>query len=152
MGARLKPYSNEDYLLFLQARCREEPVYDGRHREGMRGHSIHSLQVDGGLSEAGSNGAEVHPEAGEEVPQCLRAEKGALCLAMYADIDNRGRVSLFELDTNDTEAILEALKQYRETLQVFIDLIEGNEHTHRQISSTDKAIRELQHIIRLRDE
>lgn len=71
---------------------------------------------------------------------------------MYADIDNRGRVSLFELDTNDTEAILEALKQYRETLQVFIDLIEGNEHTHRQISSTDKAIRELQHIIRLRDE
>jgi hypothetical protein len=71
---------------------------------------------------------------------------------MYADLDRRGLVSLFELDRNDTEALLEALKQYRETLQVFIDLIEGNEFTMQQKASCDKLILEIQHIIKLRDE
>lgn len=61
-------------------------------------------------------------------------------------------MSLFELDHNDTEALLEALKQYRETLQVFIDLIEGNEFTMQQKASCDKLITEVQHIIKLRDE
>ena len=71
---------------------------------------------------------------------------------MYADLDRRGLVSLFELDRNDTEALLEALKQYRETLQVFIDLIEGNEFTMQQKAACDKLILEIQHIIKLRDE
>ncbi len=71
---------------------------------------------------------------------------------MYADVDKRGLVSLFELDCNDTSALLEALKQYRETLQVYIDLIEGNDYTRQQIHHTDKLIKEIQHIIKLRDE
>ena len=40
----------------------------------------------------------------------------------------------------------------KSTLQVFIDLIEGNEFTMQQKASCDKLILEIQHIITKRDE
>lgn len=71
---------------------------------------------------------------------------------MYADIDRRGLVSLFELSTSDTDALLEAMKQYKETLQAVHFLIEGNEYTERMMASIDKMLLEIQHIITKRDE
>jgi hypothetical protein len=71
---------------------------------------------------------------------------------MYADIDRRGLVSLFELSTSDTDALLEAMKQYKETLQAVHFLIEGNEYTKRMMASIDKMMLEIQHIITKRDE
>lgn len=71
---------------------------------------------------------------------------------MYADIDRRGLVSLFELSAADTDALLEAMKQYKETLQAVHFLIEGNEYTKRMMASIDKMLLEVQHIITKRDE
>ena len=65
---------------------------------------------------------------------------------MYADIDKRGLVSIFELKTFERETLIEALESFQIQLQDTIELIEGNVFIKQQREVTEKLASMLKKI------
>lgn len=65
---------------------------------------------------------------------------------MYADIDSRGRYSIFELTPEELTTIQAALDGYNEYLEATIDLIEGNDYIRQQKFNTDRLLQVINNI------
>lgn len=65
---------------------------------------------------------------------------------MYADIDSRGRYSIFELTPEELTTIQAALDGYNEYLEATIELIEGNDYIRQQKFNTDRLLQVINNI------
>lgn len=65
---------------------------------------------------------------------------------MYADIDKRGLVSIFELRPFEKDTLIEALESFQIKLQDTIELIEGNDFIKQQREVTGKLASMLKKI------
>lgn len=65
---------------------------------------------------------------------------------MYADIDKRGLISIFELRPFERDTLIEALESFQIKLHDTIELIEGNNFIKQQKEVTEKLASMLKKI------